>query len=798
MEEIINSLLCISCFILVTIPCYSATITTNTLLQGQQLKDWEYLVSEEATFRLGFFSLRNSRNRYLGIFYNSRYIDERNREVWVANRNTPISDSSSILQIDEFGKLIISRTAGSPIILSSAEARTGSNVSATLYDSGNFVLREVNSDGSKSRVLWQSFDYPTDTLLPGMKLGINLSTGQTWSLTSWISDENPAPGSFKLGLDPNGSSRLIIWWRGSVFWTSGLWQNGHFELAPNLPFDQNLVFSYISNENEKYFMFSAKRNSTGSRYVIDLNGVLKENYGAILMCSIESLHNKNQNEFGCVPEILPNNCRGNGYWFQLKNVRVYEYLSEGYKFDDSQNMSIFDCQSVCWANCSCIAYASINKDGTCCKIWSKISFSKYYSVTNNDEVYFLESPKAKWWIWLIVAIVGFVVMLTTSSLYYFIHRKRRIAGEIDEELEILLYELGAPTSLTGKSGKGRERNKSEELHFFSYESIVNATNNFSVANKLGEGGFGPVFKGKLHDNQEVAIKRLSQNSGQGVIEFKNEVMLIAKLQHKNLVRIIGCCIHKQEKILIYEYMPNKSLDFFLFDSDKKHTLDWKKRLDIIEGVVQGLLYLHKYSRLRIVHRDLKASNILLDAEMNPKISDFGMARIVGPDECQANTKRVVGTYGYMSPEYAMEGIFSTKSDVYSFGVLLLEIVSGRKNNSFCHSDGPINLVGHAWELWRKGRSLELIDSMSILGDESCEIVERCIHVGLLCVEENPMDRPSMLEVMSMIYNESYNLPQLKQPAFHKGTNFLQADQLAECIPEHCSLNKMSISDMDAR
>ncbi|WCJ40743.1 G-type lectin S-receptor-like serine/threonine-protein kinase CES101 [Euphorbia peplus] len=759
MEEIIIRLLCISCFLYVTIPRYSATITRNTLLQGQQLKDWEYLISEQGTFRLGFFSLGNSRNRYLGLSYNSPSINQyRIRHVWVANRNSPISDSSSILQIDEFGKLIISRTAGSPIILSSAEA--GSNLSATLYDSGNFVLRQVYSEGSKSRVLWQSFDHPTDTLLPGMKLGINLRTGETWSLNSWISNENPAPGSFKLGLDPNRTSQLIIWWRGNVFWTSGLWQNGHFELAPLLPFGSNMVFSYISNEKEKYFTFSAKRNSTGSRISIDLNGILLEGDGAILMCSSELINNKFGNELGCVPEKLSTKCRGNDYWFQLKKVHVYEYLSQGYKFNESRNMSIFDCESVCWANCSCIAYASGNKDGTGCKIWSKINFSGYYTGVDEEEVYFLVSTKAKWWIWLIVAVVGFLAMLTASSLCYFIRRKRRIAGETDTEAEMLLYELGAPT----KSGKVRERNKSQELQFFIYESIVNATNNFSLANKLGEGGFGPVFKGKLHDDQEVAIKRLSRNSGQGMIEFKNEAMLIAKLQHKNLVRIVGCCIHKEEKILIYEYMPNKSLDFFLFDSEKKHVLDWKKRLDIIE--------------------------------------DFGMARIVGPDECQENTRRVVGTYGYMSPEYAMEGIFSTKSDVYSFGVLLLEIVSGRKNNSFYNSDGdgPISLIGCAWELWREGRSVELIDS--ILGDGTCvrtgESMERRIHVGLLCVEENPIDRPSMLDVMSMICNESHHLPPLKQPAFHKGTNFVQADQLAECIPQDFSLNKMSISDMDAR
>ncbi|KAE8670111.1 Receptor-like serine/threonine-protein kinase SD1-8 [Hibiscus syriacus] len=306
--------------------------------------------------------------------------------------------------------------------------------------------------------------------------------------------------------------------------------------------------------------------------------------------------------------------------------------------------------------------------------------------------------------------------------------------------------------------------KDIDIPHFSLESILIATDNFAEANKLGQGGFGPVYKGTLPRGQEIAIKRLSRGSGQGLEEFKNEVVLIAKLQHRNLVRLLGYCVKGYEKMLIYEYMPNRSLDSFIFDRTRCVLLNWEKRTDIIFGIARGLLYLHQDSRLRIVHRDLKTSNILLDDEMNPKISDFGLARIFGGKQVEANTERVVGTYGYMSPEYALDGFFSIKSDVFSFGVVLLETISGKRNTGFYQAEQPLSLLGYAWRLWKEGRAFDLADKSF---REACDEDEyiRCVNVGLLCVQEDPSERPTMSNVLFMLGSETPSLPIPKQPAY---------------------------------
>ncbi|XP_062202870.1 cysteine-rich receptor-like protein kinase 6 [Phragmites australis] len=303
-----------------------------------------------------------------------------------------------------------------------------------------------------------------------------------------------------------------------------------------------------------------------------------------------------------------------------------------------------------------------------------------------------------------------------------------------------------------------------DMLLLDLSTLRTATEDFAESKMLGKGGFGMVYKGILHEGQEIAVKRLCQSSSQGIGELKSELVLVAKLHHKNLVRLIGVCLQEHEKILVYEYMPNKSLDTILFDSERKKELDWVKRFKIINGIARGLQYLHEDSQLKIVHRDLKASNILLDFDYVPKISDFGLAKNFVGDQTKYVTHRIAGTYGYMAPEYAMCGHYSIKSDVFSFGVLVLEIVTGRRNSGSYNSNQDVDLLTHVWEHWTRGNVMELIDP-SLSDHPPIEQMLKCIHIGLLCVQRKPAARPMMSWVNIMLSSSTVRLPSLSRPAF---------------------------------
>uniref|UniRef100_A0ACD5V137 Uncharacterized protein n=1 Tax=Avena sativa TaxID=4498 RepID=A0ACD5V137_AVESA len=296
-----------------------------------------------------------------------------------------------------------------------------------------------------------------------------------------------------------------------------------------------------------------------------------------------------------------------------------------------------------------------------------------------------------------------------------------------------------------------------------------ATGGFAESNKLGEGGFGSVYKGTLPDGHEIAVKRLSKSSTQGVGELTNELALVAKLQHKNLVRLVGVCLEQEERLLVYEFVPNRSLDQILFDTEKREQLDWGKRYKIINGIARGLYYLHEDSQLKVIHRDLKPSNILLDTNMNPKISDFGLAKLFRSDQTQGVTSHVVGTYGYMAPEYALRGNYSVKSDVFSFGVMVLEIVTGKKNND-CYTPGQsLDLPTLVWEHWTAGSISELIDPCMADAFSRSDAL-RCIHIGLLCAQGDPAGRPAMSSVVMMLGSNTVSLQAPPKPVFYGRRN----------------------------
>ncbi|KAG2688179.1 hypothetical protein I3760_09G083100 [Carya illinoinensis] len=374
-------------------------------------------------------------------------------------------------------------------------------------------------------------------------------------------------------------------------------------------------------------------------------------------------------------------------------------------------------------------------------------------------------------IWMIIMVVSacLAMVLFASGIYCLANKK---AWKRKEEFVCQRANNSNPSVSRFHHRNFQERYdpQAQDFPYIELSSIQAATDNFSDSNKLGEGGFGPVYKGSE--------------------EFINEVLLIMKLQHKNLVKLLGFCVEGDERLLVYEFMPNNSLDVFLFDRSRCAQLSWSRRLNIIDGIARGILYLHQDSRLRIIHRDLKPSNVLLDYDMNPKISDFGMARIFEGSEGEANnsTAQIAGTYGYMAPEYAMDGLYSIKSDVFSFGVLLIEIMSGIRNAGFHRSKRAPSLLAYAWQLWNEGKAMELLDPLLI---DSCCADEflRYIHVGLLCVEEDANYRPTMSSVVATLKSEPGTLCQPERPAFCVG-RFIDLD---EADPDNLSFNGLSIS-----
>ncbi|CAF1922181.1 unnamed protein product [Brassica napus] len=755
-------------------PTVSVDVNTLSSTESLTISSNRTLVSPGGVFELGFFKPSALQRWYLGIWY--REVFDQKTYAWVANRDNPLSNSIGTLKI-----------SGNNLVLL-----------------GHSVLWSTNlTRGNLSSPV-------VAELLPN---------GLSRFLTSWRSSDDPSSGYFTYELDTRrGLPEFFVMHKDIELRRGGPWNGIEFSGIPKQRKPYYMMYNYTDNGEEVTYKFFISEQSIYSRLTIDFHGILYQlawipptsRWTALSTLPTDFCDNHinycGPNAYCELNRMTPLSCSGNRFLL-LKKMKLPDTKMASFY----RRINLKKCEEWCLRDCTCTSFAAadVRNGGTGCVMWTRqLNDTRTYSiggqdlyvklaaadiVFSSDEERDRNGKKIGW-------SVGVSLMLILSVIVFCFWKRRqkqaKAAATPIVQNQVLMNGVVLP----------RRRNLSEEnavedleLPLMEFEAVLTATKHFSDCNKVGECGFGAVYKGRLLDGQEIAVKRLSEMSAQGTNEFMNEVRLIARLQHINLVRLLGCCVDEGEKILIYEYLENLSLDSHLFGLTRSSMLNWQMRFDIINGIARGILYLHRDSSIRIIHRDLKASNVLLDKDMTPKISDFGMARIFGRDETEANTRKVVGTYGYMSPEYAMEGIFSMKSDVFSFGVLLLEIISGKRNKGFNNSGRDNNLLDCVWRNWKEGQGLEIVDTVII--DSSSPTfrprdIQRCLQIGLLCVQARPDDRPFMSAVVFMLESEAAHIPQPKPPGYCVIGNYSTWSKQRD--RESCSVNQITMSIIDAR
>ncbi|PKA52397.1 G-type lectin S-receptor-like serine/threonine-protein kinase [Apostasia shenzhenica] len=742
----------------------------DSLSGGQTLSGNQSLTSKNGSFVLGFFPLGGSPQRYyLGIWYNTDKVSTLT-PVWIANRATPFLDPlSSELKLSTDGNLVLFSQSKSLIIWSTNVTKITSNsTAAVLLDTGNLVLQ----DGSdSSTVLWQSFDHPTNTWLPGGKLGYNKITGENQHLVSWKNNEDPSPGLFYLEMDLNDNRQYIILWNGTKsYWSSGPWNGEIFSGVPEMTKAFVYIFEFINNATEAYFTYTVNSNDVISRTIMDVSGQLKQltwvpaSQSWILFwsqprtqCEVYALCGSfgscNENKLpycdcmkgfikrsstdwaqgdqtgGCVRNS-PLQCGGNisagtqkDKFYQMESVRL---PANPNRLD---SVSFSECESACLNNCSCTAYAYI---GTC-SLWYDDLINVQEQYTGNDQAGTLflrlaatELPSSKSSKgWIIGAVVGVVVVVLVllAIVWITVWRMRRSRKRM----------IGASKAVSDGT-----------LVAFRYGDLQRVTKNFSE--KLGSGGFGSVYKGVLPNSTVIAVKKL-QDFSQGEKQFRTEVSTIGTIQHINLIRLRGFCADGNNKCLVYEFMPNSSLDTHLFRATETD-LDWGKRYQIALGTARGLLYLHENCRDCIIHCDIKPENILLDASFIPKVSDFGLAKLLGRDLSRVLTT-MRGTRGYLAPEWISGVAITAKADVYSYGMMLFEIISGKRNTDYIVDNKSEFFPAVAVKKLMIGDVHSLIDPR-LKAVAEIEEVNRVCKVAFWCIQDEEMSRPSMGQIVQML------------------------------------------------
>jgi hypothetical protein len=734
------------------------TISANQSLSGDQT-----IVSSGGNFVLGFFKPGSSSNYYIGMWYGTGKVSTQTI-VWIANRDKPVSDkSSSVLRISD-GNLVLFNESQIPVWSTNLTSTTSSSlVQAVLLDEGNLVL---NDGSNSSQHLWQSFDHPSHTWLPGSKIGLNKITNENQRLISWKNADDPAPGLFNLELQANTSEYIILWNRSIPYWTSGPWDpiTKIFSLVPEMTANYIYNFTYVNNTNESYFTYSLYDPSIISRFVMEVSGQIQQTTwlnntnlwnlfwsqpktqcevydfcGAFGTCNEQSkpfcsclkgFVPQSQNDWnlsdyagGCMrrtPLQCNNTNLSNGHedrFLQMPSMALpVQRQSVGVG-------SVTECESTCLNSCSCTAFAyEINNcsfwvgdllnleqlsgdDPTGRTLYLKLAASEFSSKKNNKGM-------------IVGAVAGSVAgVAILLGLFIILMRRKRAVG-------------------TGKAVEG-------SLVAFGYRDLQNATKNFS--DKLGGGGFGSVFKGTLSDSTVIAVKKLESIS-QGEKQFRTEVSTIGTIQHVNLVRLRGFCSEGTRKLLVYDYMPNGSLESHLFH---EKFLDWKTRYQIAIGTARGLYYLHEKCRECIIHCDIKPENILLDAYLCPKVADFGLAKLVGREFSRVLTT-MRGTRGYLAPEWISGVAITAKADVYSYGMMLLEFVSGRRNSE-PSADGKIGFfpTRAASLIAEEGDVLSLLDPR-LEGNADVEELTRVCKVACWCIQDDETRRPPMSQVVQIL------------------------------------------------